>query len=164
MCHCVMGRLKYYMSGLGSLVEPCQDRSCSSNQMPCGSNSSSNSAGIVCSLCALRKRTRLDPGSSVPVCPDNGTFGRGARWSREGIFLIFFYEALRHGGQLVDERSQCDHGRDRLGVNLGNKHQYFIIMLNIIYIWYIMYIFFLSWLDCYKRHCWNLEVSCHFRS
>lgn len=65
------------MSGLGSLVEPCQDKSRSSNQMPCGSNSPSNSAGIVCSLCALRKSTRLDPGSSVPVCLDNGKFGMG---------------------------------------------------------------------------------------
>ena len=34
---------------------------------------SSNSAGIVCSLCALREGNRLDLGSSGPMCWSAGT-------------------------------------------------------------------------------------------
>lgn len=34
----------------------------------------SNVADIVCSLCALREGTRLDAGSSVPVCVEQWKF------------------------------------------------------------------------------------------
>lgn len=59
--------LKYSLSGWWCVAEPCQDRSRNSNQILCGGNSPSNSAGIVCSLCALREEARLGTGSSVPV-------------------------------------------------------------------------------------------------